>query len=112
MKTAKLDNMINGWFVGNFIPTLFKTEVVEIAVKIYNKGDYESSHYHKIATEITVIVQGKVKMNGQLYIKGDIIVIEPGEITDFECYEDGTKTTVVKIPGVTNDKYVKLNLKN
>ena len=46
-------------------------------------------------------------MNGVEYIKGDIIVMEPGESTDFECLEDGTQNVVVKIPGINNDKYLK-----
>ena len=106
MKTAKLGSMIKGWFIGNFEPTLLRTNDVEVAVKEYKKGDYQELHYHKIATEITVITQGRVKMNGVEYIKGDIIVMEPGESTDFECLEDGTQNVVVKIPGVNNDKYV------
>lgn len=105
MKTAKLEDMIKGWFVGNFDPTLYKTNDVEVALKYYKKGDYESSHYHKIATEITVITSGRVKMNGITYNKGDIIVMEPGESTDFECLEDGTQNLVVKIPGANDDKY-------
>ena len=75
MKVAKLKDMVKGWFVGNFDPTLIKTNDVEVAVKEYKKGDYEEKHYHKIATEITVIVSGRVKMNGIEYSKGDIIVI-------------------------------------
>lgn len=106
MKTGKLDEMIKGWFVGNFEPTLLQTNDVEVAVKEYKKGDYESSHYHKIATEITVILSGRVKMNGVEYGKGDIIVMEPGESTDFECLEDETQNVVVKHPGANNDKYV------
>lgn len=106
MKTGKLDEMVKGWFVGNFEPTLLQTNDVEVAVKEYKKGDYESSHYHKIATEITVILNGRVKMNGVEYGKGDIIVMEPGESTDFECIEDGTQNVVVKHPGANNDKYI------
>ncbi|MDR2338151.1 MAG: hypothetical protein LBE20_05840 [Deltaproteobacteria bacterium] len=105
MKTTKLDKMVKGWFIGNFEPTLCKTNSVEIAVKTYQKGDYEVAHYHKIATEYTVIVSGRVKMNGVEYRAGDIIVMEPDEVTDFECLEDGTQNVVVKIPGVNNDKY-------
>ncbi len=106
MKTAILEDMIKGWFVGNFEPTLLRTNDVEVAVKSYKKGDYEEKHYHKIATEITVIVNGRVKMNGIEYKKGDIIVMEPNEATDFECLEDGTQNVVVKIPGANNDKYL------
>lgn len=105
MKTAHLEDMIKGWLVGNFEPTLYKTNDVEVAVKSYNKGDLEENHYHKIATEITVITQGRVKMNGIEYSAGDIIVIEPNESTDFECLEDGTQNVVVKIPGANDDKY-------
>jgi len=105
MKVAKLDDMVKGWFVGNFDPTLLKTNDVEVAVKEYKKGDYEEKHYHKIATEITVIVSGRVKMNGVEYSKGDIIVTEPNEATDFEALED-TTNTVVKYPGANDDKYL------
>ena len=105
MKTAKLEDMIKGWFVGNFEPTLLKTNDVEVAVKEYKKGDYEAKHYHKIATEITVITQGRVKMNGIEYKKGDIIVMEPNEATDFEALEENTTNVVVKLPGANNDKY-------
>lgn len=105
MKTAKLSDMTKGWFVGNFKPSLLMTNDVEVAVKSYNKGDYEAEHYHKIATEITVITSGSVRMNGVVYHTGDIIVMEPGEPTDFECLEDDTKNVVVKYPGANNDKY-------
>jgi quercetin dioxygenase-like cupin family protein len=106
MRVNKLKNMTKGWFVGNFEPTLYKTNAVEIAVKSYNKGEREASHYHKIATEITVITAGRVKMNGSEYQKGDIIILEPNESTDFECLEDGTQNVVVKIPGANDDKYI------
>lgn len=106
MKTAKLEDMVKGWFVGNFEPTLYSTNDVEVAVKEYSKGDHEKKHYHKIATEITIITQGRVKMNGIEYRKGDIIVMEPNEATDFECLEEDTQNVVVKIPGANNDKYL------
>ena len=106
MKTAKLDDMAGGWFIGNFSPSMLKTNEVEIAVKRYAKYDREGAHFHKMAMEFTVVVSGRVKMNGVEYGAGDIVVIEPGEVTDFECLEDATVTTVVKIPGASDDKYV------
>ncbi|MDR2123610.1 MAG: hypothetical protein LBP38_01310 [Desulfovibrio sp.] len=105
MKTAKLYDMINGWFIGNFEPSLYKTDAVEVAVKAYKKGDYDEKHYHKVATEYTVIVSGRARMNGVEYEAGDIIVMEPGEVTDFEALEEGTSDVVVKIPSVNYDKY-------
>ena len=106
MKTAKLDNMVKGWFIGNFEPTLFQTNDCEVAVKHYKKGDYEGAHYHKIATEYTVIIAGRVRMNGVEYGSGDIIVMEPNEATDFEVLSDTAVNVVVKMPGANDDKYV------
>jgi len=111
MIISKLLDMKGGWFIGNFDPSLFKTNDCEVAVKSYKKGDYEEAHYHKIATEYTVIITGRVKMNGIEYKAGDIIVMQPNEDTDFQCLEDGTINVVVKIPGVNNDKYLTKNKK-
>jgi quercetin dioxygenase-like cupin family protein len=105
VKTSNLSNMTKGWFVGNFSPTLYSTNDVEVAVKSYKAGEYEAAHYHKIATEITVIVSGTVRMNGVEYSEGDIIVIEPNDVTDFLAVTDAVNT-VVKIPGANDDKYI------
>lgn len=105
MKYGKLDEMKKGWFVGNFNPTLYKTTECEVAYKKYKKGDCEEKHYHKVATEITLITKGRVKMFDNVYCEGDIIIVEPGETTSFEALED-VANVVVKIPGVLNDKYV------
>lgn len=105
MNLNKLDKMIKGWVVGNFNPSVYKTDNFEVAIKEYNAGDYEQRHFHKVATEITVISKGKVKMNGQVFSTGDIITINPGESTDFEVLDD-TITTVIKFPSVNGDKYL------
>lgn len=105
MKKADLNTFIKGWFVGNFDPSLIKTNDVEVAIKKYKAGDHEDSHYHKIATEITAIVSGEVEMNGIKYAADDIIVIEPLDRTDFKCLTD-VVTVVVKYPGANNDKYI------
>lgn len=105
MKLSRLDDMLNGWFIGNFDPSIIKTEQVEVAVKKYNKGDFEKLHHHRIATEITVVVSGRIRMNGVEYVAGDIVIIEPFDSTDFEALEDSINT-VVKFPGALNDKYI------
>lgn len=105
MDVFSLDEMIRGWFVGGFEPTIYKTTDVEVALQKFKTGDYEESHCHKIATEITVIVSGKAEMKGEVYGEGSIIRINPGEYTDFKALED-TVTAVVKLPGVLNDKYL------
>ena len=105
MKVSKLDEFFKGWVVGNFEPSLFKTDDFEVSVKNYKKGDYEQSHYHKIATELTIITKGRVVMNNEVYNEGDIILIEPGDKTDFRATND-VSTTVIKFPCVKGDKYL------
>ncbi len=106
MNQEKLSSMIKGWFVGDFEPTLVKTQDVEVAVKRYNAGDAEDWHYHKIAKEITVVISGEIEMNGKRFVKDDIVIMEPGEGTDFKAITDAVNV-VVKIPGAKNDKYLR-----
>ena len=105
MRTARLEDMKGGWFVGAFSPTVLRTDAAEVAVKHYPAGAHEKRHYHKIATEVTVIVSGEVEMEGVRYRAGDIIVMEPGDATDFRTITAAT-TAVVKLPGALNDKYL------
>jgi len=104
MKTAHLDDMVKGWFVGAFTPTCFHTDACEVAVKRYQAGDHEAAHFHKIATEITAIISGEVQMCGKTWSAGDIITLSPGEITSFTCLKEAV-TVCVKLPGALHDKY-------
>lgn len=108
MRTTKLEEMTRGWFIGDFEPSLFKTQAFEAAVKTYKAGDREEKHFHKVATEYTVVVEGSVEMFGKKFIKGDIVVVEPGEATAFTALQD-TVCAVIKIPGAKEDKYLSDN---
>lgn len=108
MKRFALDNMVRGWFVGNFDPSAFRTNDFEVGVKRFKKGDLEQAHYHKVATEITLVVSGKVKMGNQILVSGDIICISPNEVCDFYALEDAT-IVVVKTKSIVGDKYAKLD---
>ncbi len=104
MKVHQLNEMVRGWFVGDFQPAALQSTECEVGVKFYAAGDKESSHVHRVATELTAIVSGEVEMNGHRYGAGAIITIEPGEATDFNAITD-VVTVVVKTPSVRNDKY-------
>ena len=105
LQRFKLGEFTKGWFVGAFSPTIIPTNEVEIAVKHYRAGEAEGPHYHKIATELTLIVSGLVRVSGEEVGPGEIIKIEPGQATDFVPLTD-TVTVVVKLPCVRGDKYV------
>jgi hypothetical protein len=105
MEHKKLNQMIKGWFVGGFEPSAFSTSECEVGIKQYRAGDSEEAHYHKVATEITVILNGKARMLDQVWEDGDIITLSPGELTDFKAITD-VVTVVVKVPSVQGDKYL------
>jgi len=105
MKTDNLNSFIKGWVVGNFVPSIVKTEQFELGLKKYESGIVEKKHYHKIAKEITIAISGKFEMNGKILEEGDILVLDPGEPAEFRCLESGY-TAVLKIPSVKNDKYI------
>jgi hypothetical protein len=105
MIKKNLNEFFRGWFIGNFEPSMLKTDDFEIGIKRYNKGDFETAHYHKEAIEYTVIVEGVVKMNDVIYKKDDIIEVAQWETIRFECLEDAV-TVVIKTPCVKGDKYL------
>jgi quercetin dioxygenase-like cupin family protein len=105
MKKAQLDDMFKGWFVGDFNPTAFSTDQCEVAVKTYKEGDSDAAHYHKLAHEITLVLNGTVSMLDQTWQSGDIVVIEPCEVSSFTALTDAT-LVVVKVPGAKDDKYL------
>ena len=104
MKHFRLDEMTKGWFVGGFTPAAHSTGACEVAVKTYRAGDREGAHYHKVATETTLILSGRVRMAGREWSDGDIIVLAPGEASDFLALTDAVNV-VVKTPGALDDKF-------
>ena len=99
-----LRDYTNGWIVGNFDPTILKTEHVEVGIKKFRKGDKEDEHKHPIATEISVVILGRVKMK-EVMNEGDICVLK-NEWCGFEALED-TVMLCIKCPSVLNDKELK-----
>jgi hypothetical protein len=104
VKVFTLSEMKGGWFIGDFEPTCLRTPAFEAAAKQYRSGDSEAPHVHRIAREITLIVSGRVRMNGREFSAGAIILVEPGEAVSFDALDD-TTTFVVKTPSVAGDKY-------
>ena len=103
MKSEKLSDFHLGWFVGNFEPSLLKNQHVEIAVKHFAKGETEPSHKQLVATELTVVVSGKIRMNDKFFSSGEIVIIPPGEYANFEALEDSS-LVCVKFPSIPEDK--------
>ena len=103
MNKSSLSEYKNGWLLGNFSPAVIQTSDFEVCVKAFKSGDRETSHYQVIATEITVVLSGKVRMGEILLTEDEILVVEPGEIFDFEALTD-CKVLAIKFPSLPHDK--------
>jgi hypothetical protein len=100
-----LQEMIGGWFVGNFTPTAFQTECVEVSYKKHPKNEKWDTHYHEHVTEINLLVRGKMIIQGKTLSSGDIFVLLPYEVADPEFIEE-CEIVCVKLPGIANDKVI------
>jgi quercetin dioxygenase-like cupin family protein len=97
--------MKSGWFIGNFEPTAFRTNLMEVCYKMHPKGEQWDIHYHRYVTEITLLISGSMKLQGKLLSSGDIFILEPYEIADPEFIED-CSIVCIKCPGITGDKII------
>lgn len=105
MKRFKLDDCgARGWFIGNFAEAVHRTKEFEVNYQV-NEPGHSVSHYHKEVTEITLVVTGRMLMNGQIFSPGEIIYLEPGDIAQLE-YLEHTTTVTVKTPSIPSDKFL------
>ena len=98
------DSGARGWFIGNFPEAVFKTEDFEVCYQV-NERTYTESHYHSEVTEITLVIRGKVLLNGQIFLPGEIHVLHPGEISQLE-YLEPSEVVTIKTPSRPEDKHL------
>jgi quercetin dioxygenase-like cupin family protein len=104
MKITKINDMVRGWFIGDFEPSVLRTKDFEVGILSHKKDEVWPKHYHSIATEYNVLISGKMHICGETIGAGTIFVIEPNEVADPIFLEDCTVVTV-KTPSVIGDKY-------
>lgn len=103
MIKSHIDNFKKGWFIGNFEPSLLKSNF-EVGFHQHHAGEFHQDHFHKLSTEINVVVEGQIKINGQTFGPGDIFVLEPYEVSQAEFLTD-VKLIVVRDISDPTDKY-------
>jgi hypothetical protein len=109
MKLYRIEDMVGGWFVGNFEPNAFKTELFEVSYKKHPKNEIWDIHYHEKITEINLLVRGEMILQGKKLMSGDIFILYPYEIANPTFIED-CEIVCIKTPGITNDKVIFNNL--
>ena len=103
-KLKHSDTGDRGWFIGNFPNSVVQTKDFEVCWQFNAKDTLIAPHYHLIITEIQLVTDGLMEINGQEFGPGDICVLEPGEQYHARILQD-THVVAVKFPSVPEDKY-------
>ena len=106
MKIYKIDEMVRGWFIGDFEPSVLRTKDFEVGVLEHKKGEHWPAHYHEFSNEYNLLLKGKMTIQETELVQGDIFVIEKNEIANPFFLEDCT-VLVVKTPSIPGDKIIK-----
>lgn len=101
MNIFSLSDMKKGWIVGDFAPSVLRSQDFEVAVQTHEKGYKAPLHLHKKFIEINTIISGHMIVNGRELKAGDIFVFDVMEVSDAEFLED--TTLVVVRPGSDPD---------
>lgn len=103
MKKFDFTKMKDGWFIGDFEPSAFRTKIFEVAYVEHTKSEKRQKHYHNFVTEIALVLKGKMLINGIIFSQGDILVTNPKEILE-TIFLEKTQILGIKTPSNVNDK--------
>jgi hypothetical protein len=99
-----LSEFWRGWFIGNFEPSILKTDQFEVGMLTHIKGEKWPKHYHAQHTEYNLLVKGKMAICNEVINEGEIFVLNPNEVADPEFLED-CLVLCIKQPSVPGDKH-------
>tara|TARA_B110000483_G_scaffold241147_1_gene323439 strand:- start:1697 stop:2764 length:1068 start_codon:yes stop_codon:yes gene_type:complete len=104
-ENMKTPNHDGGWFIGNFEPSVYKTNDFEVGHLFIKKDEATPVHYHNNHMEINYIIKGKMSINNKILEKGDIFLFDKNVISSSYFYED-TQIICVKTPSLPGDKII------
>jgi hypothetical protein len=94
-----------GWFIGSFPEALVQTDDFEVCYQQDCQTYPQADHYHKVITEVQLIIRGRMIINDQEFGPGDICVLNPGEEYRSQ-YLEPTDVVAIKFPSIPGDKYL------
>jgi quercetin dioxygenase-like cupin family protein len=105
MDLYRVEDFFKGWIIGDFSPSLHQNSDFEVAVKFFSCGEVEAAHKQQKATEITVVIEGEIRLGNSYFKRGDVISIPPHEVADFESITNSS-LVCIKFPSLPDDKVV------
>ena len=98
---------LKDWVVEKSHGTIARQNISSVSLKDIREGGH-AAVANILESQVqgnTVIINGKALMNGKILTGGDVLHLEPGDSSDFECLED-CDIAVVKSPSIIGDKYL------
>lgn len=100
-----IKDMFRGWFIGNFEPSVYKTNNFEVGYLLHKKGEMWDVHYHEYTTEINLLIEGKMILNNIEINKNEIFIINKNNIAAPIFLED-CYIICIKVPSIIGDKII------
>ena len=104
MQKFNMNDMHRGWFIGNFLPSVLKTDLFEVGIIKHEKGEDWPEHFHVVSTEYNVLLEGSMSVNGTLIEVGEIFILDKNEPCK-PIFNENCTIICVKVPSIPGDKY-------
>ena len=105
MQLYRLSDYKDGWFIGDFLPSIIRTKQFEVAYKVHRRGSLWPRHLQRKAVEINLITRGRLSLNGRVFEVGDIILV-PAKFPIKPRFLTNVEVVVIKIPSLPGDKVI------
>ena len=109
MKISNINEYKNGWFVGDFDPSIFKNPFFEIGHHKHKANEETFPHTHKVTTELNYIISGELMIGNsettEILSAGDMWIYHAHDVSDVEFLTD-VELIVIRWPSVPSDKYL------
>ena len=103
MLISELSDYWRGWVIGDFSPSILKTDLFEVGILKHQRNEDWPAHYHAEATEYNILVEGSMMIQEKIITAGTVFVLEKKEIANPIFLEDCT-VVCIKVPSRPSDK--------
>ena len=104
IKKNRLENMTRGWCIGDFEPSILKTDAFEVGYLKHPKDQVWPAHLHKEVDEYNILIKGRLTINNETIEQGEIFVVPKGMLTSAKFLEN-CEIVCIKVKSNTKDKY-------
>jgi hypothetical protein len=96
-------NYTRGWMIGDFEPSFLRRKTYEVGYGTHSNDQQNFFHVHEYITEVNLLLEGELNINGHDIKPGSVFIIPPGYIC-CPLFTKDCKIICVKTPSIPSDK--------